>query len=138
GGVENFALSLNGLLRVAEIDWHGTRLGSPDWADTSHSIALTLRSGRNRLPLWLHIVFNAYWEALDFDLPPEPMPAFGGWGGGLATASECPEDTAVRGAAPPVPGLRCRVGPRSVAALFLSIDPGEGSSDRHADDISEV
>jgi isoamylase len=69
-GDVSFELSLNELLRRAELDWHGVRLGCPDWADDSHSIAFTLRSGRGRLPFWLHVMFNAYWEALDFDLPP--------------------------------------------------------------------
>ncbi len=31
---ETFALSLNQLLRRAEIDWHGVRLGRPDWSDS--------------------------------------------------------------------------------------------------------
>ena len=30
---ETSALSLNQLLRRAEIDWHGVRLGRPDWSD---------------------------------------------------------------------------------------------------------
>ena len=45
----SFELSLNELLRSAEIEWHGVRLGSADWADISHSIAFTLRPGRGRL-----------------------------------------------------------------------------------------
>ncbi len=80
GDVTGFELSLNELLRSADIDWHGVRLGSPDWANDSHSIAFTLRSGRYRLPVWLHVIFNAYWEALDFDLP---LPT----GGGLRLAA---------------------------------------------------
>ena len=41
---ETFALSLKQLLRRAEIDWHGVRLGRPDWGDYSHSIAFTVRT----------------------------------------------------------------------------------------------
>ena len=33
GRRESFGLSLNELLRRAEIDWHGVRLGCPDWSD---------------------------------------------------------------------------------------------------------
>jgi pullulanase/glycogen debranching enzyme len=58
---------------------HGVRLGSPGWADDSHSIAVTFRSGPRHLPFSLHVMFNAYWEALDFDLPPAPAAAIGGW-----------------------------------------------------------
>ena len=77
-GEESVGLSLNELLRHAEIDWHGVRLGTPDWADDSHSLACTVRSGRHRLPYWLHVMFNAYWEALDFDLPLAPTTARSG------------------------------------------------------------
>src|ERR1700757_2250047 len=85
-------LSLNELLRSAEIDWHGVRLGSPDWADDSHSIAFTLRSGVRHVPLCLHVMFNAYWEALDFDLPPTPAAAVAGWRQWIDTSRESPED----------------------------------------------
>jgi glycogen operon protein len=44
GGEESFGLSLNELLRRAQIDWHGVRLGQPDRSDDSHSLACTLRS----------------------------------------------------------------------------------------------
>jgi glycogen operon protein len=124
GGEESFALSLNELLRRADIEWNGVRLGSPDWADDSHSVALTLRLGRGRLPFWLHVMFNAYWEALDFDLPPVPTTAIGGWQQWIDTARESPEDIMDAATAPPVPGTKYRVAPRSVAALLLRINPG--------------
>ena len=123
-GEESFALSLNELLRRSEFDWHGVRLGSPDWADDSHSIAFTLRLGRGRLPFWLHVMFNAYWEALDFDLPPAPAVAIAGWQRWIDTSREPPEEITVIADAQPVPGSQYRVAPRSVAALFLRIEPG--------------
>jgi glycogen operon protein len=126
GDVASFTLSLNELLRSAEIDWHGVRLGSPDWADNSHSIALTLRSGRGRLPFWLHVMFNAYWEALDFDLPPTPATAVAGWQRWIDTSRESPEDIMDPPAAPLVPGTQYRVAPRSVAALFVRTDTRSG------------
>jgi len=119
-------LSLNELLSSAEIDWHGVRLGSPDWANDSHSIAFTLRSGRYRLPLWLHVMFNAYWEALDFDLPPIPATAIAGWQRWIDTSLESPEDIMDPPAAPRVPGTQYRVAPRSVAALFVRTDARSG------------
>jgi isoamylase len=122
-GEEAFELSLNELLHRAEIDWHGVRLGSPDWADNSHSIAFTLRLGRGRLPFWLHVMFNAYWEALDFDLPPAPAAAASRWQRWIDTSRESPEDIRDVSSGPPVPGSQYRVEPRSVAALFLRINP---------------
>jgi glycogen operon protein len=118
-------LSLNELLRSADIDWHGVRLGSPDWANDSHSIAFTLRSGRYQLPVWLHLMFNAYWEALDFDLPSAPAAAVG-WQRWIDTSLDSPEDIMDPPAAPRVPGTQYRVAPRSVAALFVRTDARSG------------
>jgi glycogen operon protein len=115
-------------LRSAEFDWHGVRLGCPDWADNSHSIALTIRSGRGRLPFWLHVMFNAYWEALDFDLPPPPATEIDGWRRWIDTSRESPEDIMDISTAPEVPETRYRAAPRSVTALFLRIDPNSGLS----------
>jgi glycogen operon protein len=129
GGEETFALSLNQLLRRAEIDWHGVRLGSPDWGYNSHSIAFTLRLGRDRLPFWLHVMFNGYWEPLDFDMPPAPAMAVAGWQRWIDTSLESPGDVMDVGNAPPVQGTQYRVAPRSVTALFLRIDPSHGSSE---------
>jgi isoamylase len=129
GAEETFALSLNELLRRAEIDWHGVRLGSPDWADNSHSIACTLRSGRGLLPFWLHIMSNAYWEGLDFDVPPAPVSAISGWQRWIDTALESPDDIMDPSTAPMVLDTQYRVAPRSVAALFLRIDRSYRSSE---------
>ena len=126
GRAETFDLSLNELLRRAEIDWHGILLGRPDWSDNSHSIACTLRSGRGLLPLWLHVMSNAYWEALDFELPPAPAGATTGWQRWIDTSLESPEDITIIAAAPPVPGAHYRVAPRSVVALFMRTDARAG------------
>jgi isoamylase len=111
-------LSLNELLRHAEFDWHGVRLGKPDWTDDSHSISWTIRSTPLQLPLWLHVMVNAYWEALDFDLPPMPGASLTGWCRWIDTARESPEDIADAPTAPPVREPQYRVAPRSVVVLF--------------------
>jgi isoamylase len=122
GDEESFELSLNQLLRRAEIDWHGIRLGRPDWSDNSHSLALTVRPRQRQIPLWLHVMFNAYWEALDFELPLAPVVALAGWQRWIDTSLESPEDIMDAAAAPSVPGTKYRVAPRSVVALFVRTD----------------
>ena len=115
---ETRALSLNRLLRRGEIDWHGVQLGRPDWSDTSHTLAVTVRPRQRQIPLWLHVMFNAYWEALDFELPLAPDAALAGWQRWIDTSLEWPEDIMDAAAAPAVPGMQYRVAPRSVVALF--------------------
>jgi glycogen operon protein len=55
------------------IVWHGVQLGQPDWGEVSHSLAFELRHPENALPVMsgthLHVMLNAYWETLTFDLP---------------------------------------------------------------------
>ena len=121
-------LSLNELLRRAEIEWHGIMIGQPDWGEHSHSLACTIRSGPHHVPFALHLMFNAYWGALDFELPAVPETAVTGcWQRWIDTALESPEDIVDSAAAPLVPGTHYRVMPRSVAALSLRI--GTCSSD---------
>jgi glycogen operon protein len=64
---EEDGLTLNELLRLAQIRWHGLRLDQPDWADDSHSLACTFRSIRGRF--FIHVMINAYWESLRFEFP---------------------------------------------------------------------
>ncbi len=47
--------------------WHGVQLGKPDWSDGSHSLAFTLR--HRDADEQLHVMLNAYREALTFELP---------------------------------------------------------------------
>jgi isoamylase len=120
-GEASVGLSLNELLRRAEIDWHGITLGQPDWGEDSHSLACTIRSGPGHVPFWLHLMFNAYWEPLEFELPAVPDTALSGWQRWIDTARESPEDIMDSPAAPLVRGTNYRLMPRSVAALFVRI-----------------
>jgi isoamylase len=54
-------------LEAARLTWHGTTLNQLDWRSNSHSLAFTLYhppSGDQ-----LHMMLNAYWEPLTFELP---------------------------------------------------------------------
>jgi glycogen operon protein len=50
-----------------QLIWHGTELHKPDFRDISHSIAFELKHPRNEEHLF--VIFNAYWEMLEFSLP---------------------------------------------------------------------
>jgi isoamylase len=107
--------SLTQLLREATIAWHGAALNRPDWNFDSHSIAFSAEA-RKEDPLF-YFAFNAYWEPLDFQLPPaggERDP----WCRWIDTSLESPIDIAEWQRAAPVAGDAYRVGPRSVVVLF--------------------
>ena len=65
---ERQRVSLNQLLRAANKAWHGVTLNQPDWRACSHSIAFTASIREEQL--LFHLILNAYWEPLDFELPP--------------------------------------------------------------------
>ena len=61
-------LTVNYVPYRPHIIWHGVHLGQPDWDDHSHSLAFTLCHPQANESL--HIMLNAYWEPLEFELPP--------------------------------------------------------------------
>ena len=65
---EHQRMSLNRLIREANKAWHGVHLNQPDWSDHSHSVAFTAEIRQEKL--LFHLILNAYWEPLDFELPP--------------------------------------------------------------------
>lgn len=50
--------------------WHGTKLNSPDWSIDSHTLAFSLHDPLTEEQI--HVIFNAYWKPLTFELPPAP------------------------------------------------------------------
>ena len=64
---EQHHLSLNQLLARALKTWHGVKIGQPDWSSSSHSIALSAHLPHENVIT--HLIFNAYWEPLEFELP---------------------------------------------------------------------
>jgi len=113
--VENPEFTLNQLLGKARLEWHGTRLGEPDWGDDSHSIALTSWSLTGRQVF--HIMVNAWWNPLPFELPPLPEQA-GHWRRWLDTSLPSPADIVPLADAPPVEEGSYRLPPRSLAVLI--------------------
>jgi glycogen operon protein len=54
-------------------EWHGVELHKPDWAQWSHCLAWSLNDAERGPLLWCGL--NAYYKAMDFDLPACPS----GW-----------------------------------------------------------
>jgi len=109
-------VSLNRLIREANKAWHGVRLNQPDWSDYSHSVALTTEIRRAKL--LFHLILNAYWEPLDFELPPAFNDDANPWRLWIDTARETPNDIVPWEEAPAFRGLTYRAEARSVVVLY--------------------
>jgi glycogen operon protein len=113
-------LSLNQLLREGESSraWHGVKLGQPDWSVHSHSLASSVECRNQDLRFFL--ILNAYWESLEFELPPlsnhDDL-----WHRRMDTSLDSPDDIVEWRAAPTVASPVYLASPRSVVALFARI-----------------
>jgi len=105
--------SLNQLLRESKRAWHGTKLYQPDWNNWSHSLALSAELKKEKEIFYL--ILNAYWEPLEFELPPLEGGVWRRW---IDTALDSPDDIVARQTAPPCTGRTYPAGPRSVAVLY--------------------
>lgn len=83
-------INKHGLL---DISWHGCELNKPGWYDSS-GLALAMTLGAREDGEDLHIMFNMYWEGLEFELP-----AIEGekWYRAIDTFLSSPLDIAARG-----------------------------------------
>ena len=116
---EHRRLSLNQLLRQASKAWHGVKVGQPDWGGHSHSLAFEAELPREGLRVYL--ILNAYWEPLDFELPPVGDGGAGPWRRWIDTALESPQDIVPSQAAPLLSDRIYRAAARSVVVLFGDI-----------------
>ena len=123
---ERQRVSLNTFLREANKAWHGVKLNQPDWGDGSHSIAFGAELREEGL--LFHLILNAYWEPLDFELP--SCRRRGTWRRWIDTALDSPHDIVPWQTAPPIPGNSYRVEARSVVMLFAAARPGTSPSAR--------
>ena len=78
--------------------WHGQYLGQPDWGENSHALAFSLNYPAKKEHL--HVIFNAYWEPLEFELPPLELDNY--WHRIIDTALPAPEDFSELEAAPKI------------------------------------
>ena len=112
---ERRRVSLWEVLREAKTTWHGVRPNQPDWSPFSHSIAI---SGQLKNEgVLAHIILNAYWESLDFELPILNGGARN-WRRWIDTALDPPHEICEWNAEQAVLETTYRVGARSVVVLI--------------------
>jgi isoamylase len=116
---EREGLTLTQLISQANKAWHGITLGHPDWRDCSHSIAFGAELKWEGV--LAHFILNAYWEPLDFELPPagggDPNP----WRRWIDTSLDSPHDIVPWEGAAVVSGHTYRVESRSVVVLYAAL-----------------
>lgn len=110
--------SLDQLLRQAEKAWHGVNLLEPDWSDSSHSLAFGAEIKKEKIRI--HLIMNAYWEPLQFELPSlGPNRSWRRW---IDTDRESPEDITDWQSSPVIAGHIYPVQARSVVVLFCNLE----------------
>ena len=119
--VARFGMTLSELLHEQPVEWHGVKLGAPDWGPDSHTLAACGRILGGKLVL--HIMNNAYWEPLEFEVPPlgtghQP------WRRCVDTFLEVPEDICTWADAKVVDDSTYPVQPRSIVILVSKMRSG--------------
>ena len=118
-GPELRRMNLTQLIAEGVKGWHGIKLNQPDWSDDSHSIALN--AVLHAEGLGVHVLFNAYWESLEFELPRMGDGKQESWKRWIDTFLEPPQDLVAWQDAPAVAGSTYRTGPRSIVVLWTEI-----------------
>ncbi|NEP05904.1 MAG: glycogen debranching enzyme, partial [Okeania sp. SIO4D6] len=103
---------------VPNISWHGVRLGKPDWHLDSRTLAFSLKHPESGE--YFHIILNAYWKPLMFELP--RLKKGESWYLIINTAFPSPKDFNDLDTATKVIGIRYRVEPRSAIVLMARFD----------------
>jgi isoamylase len=112
---ERFSATLSELLRKEPFRWHGIRLEAPDWSRESHTLAVTAYFDEDQHRL--HLMINAYWQALDFEIP---RVAYGPWRRCIDTFLDAPDDIEQWANAPQVRAATYPVQARSVVMLVAT------------------
>jgi len=106
---------VGGFVNANKMEWHGIRLDQPDWSAESHSLAFAWRNAE--LGEVRYVAVNAFWETLEFDLPPVTGGKSSGWLRVVDTSLASPFDIADQGQYVPISGTTYIVNPRSTIIL---------------------
>jgi glycogen operon protein len=98
---------------MADITWHGTKLGSPGFDDPQgRALACTIAGFDGDADL--HIMMNMFWEPLDFEMPVDPQCV---WHVAVDTFAPTPRDFANQNLGAPLERSSCTVQGRSIVIL---------------------
>jgi glycogen operon protein len=128
-------LSLDQFLRRANVEWHGVVLDRPDWSESSRALAFTLRSLGGRF--LLHMLLNAYWEPLSFELPASGV-GLHCWRRCIDTALPTPDDCKPWSTALFMTEPYYQVQPRSVVLLVQNLRSHVESVSLLARNVTEI
>src|SRR5262249_36762233 len=87
--------------------------------ESSHSIAFTAEVHKERLIF--HVILNAYWQPLDFELPRVDKAGENPWRRWIDTALDSPHDILPWETTASVPGHAYRAEARSVVMFFARV-----------------
>ena len=121
--VDHFLSTTAADRQAPQITWHGVHLGQPDWSEDSRALAFTLRHADGDP---IHVMLNAYWKPLAFELPPFPARAHRCWCRVVDTARPAPDDFCAPETAPCVETDRYELAPRS-SVILLARHSGRGA-----------
>jgi glycogen operon protein len=113
---ERRGLNLTTLIQQSKHAWHGVKLFHPDWSDNSHSVALEAKVEGT----FLHIILNAFWEPLEFELP--KLEHGLRWRRWIDTARGTPDDIVPWNEAPDILEDSYRAEDRSVVVLIAGLE----------------
>jgi glycogen operon protein len=120
-GMEEYSMSLRQLLEQPFITWHGIRLNQPDWADYSHSIAITIQSLGGKTAM--HFMINANSESLEFEIPRSINDKTCEWRQWIDTCMKSPDDIKLWHNAPKVTVSHYRVEAHSLVIIVTRVSP---------------
>ena len=110
--------ALNELIRQANKAWHGVKVDQPDWGEHSHAFAFEVELRQEGISIYT--ILNAYWEPLEFELPPVGDGARP-WRRWIDTALDSPQDISPWEMAAPLSGCTYRAAARSVVVLLAGL-----------------
>ncbi|HQZ64781.1 MAG TPA: glycogen debranching protein GlgX [Planctomycetaceae bacterium] len=114
-------MTLGQLLQCAKHAWHGVKLNQPDWSDASHALAHTAETLNGEF--LIHVIFNAFWKPLDFELPLLHERNIGPWRRWIDTSLTSPEDISDWPPQATVQELRYCAAAHSVVVLVTTTGP---------------